>query len=216
MEESSIEAMVDTGAIWDIIDQDFVTQAKLPTRKVFQPIPVYNVNRTHNEARSIHRVVDMIMTYNQHSEHILHAITHLGKQSMMLRFTWLDKHNLEIDFCAQTIKMTRCLPHCIDCQTNHKVEWNIKRKDIEQINTCWTGPFPAFVEDADASEEDESELTPELSPNLKVDFPDEPLEEGDQIWMTGLFHQPEHIHMTAIVFQWLAEGFLTELSTCRS
>ena len=23
-----------------------------------------------------------------------------GKQSMILGFTWLDKHNLEIDFCA--------------------------------------------------------------------------------------------------------------------
>jgi len=64
MEESSTEAMVDTGATGDFIDQDFVTQAKLPTCKLSQPIPVYNVDGTLNEAGSIHKVVDVIMTYN--------------------------------------------------------------------------------------------------------------------------------------------------------
>jgi len=64
MEETSMEAMVDTGATGDFIDQDFVTRAKLPTRKLSQPIPVYNVDRTLNEAGSIREVVDMIMTYD--------------------------------------------------------------------------------------------------------------------------------------------------------
>ena len=98
MEESSMEAMVDTSATGDFIDQDFVTRAKLPTRKLSQPIPVYNVDGTPNKAGSIHEVVDVIITYNQHLERILLAITRLGKQSMILGFTWLDKHNPEIDF----------------------------------------------------------------------------------------------------------------------
>jgi len=49
MEETSTEAMVDTGATGDFIDQDFVTRAKLLTRKLSQPIPVYNVDGTLNE-----------------------------------------------------------------------------------------------------------------------------------------------------------------------
>jgi len=73
MEETSMEAMVDTGATGDFIDQDFVTQAKLPTRKLSQPILVYNVDGMLNEAGSIREVVDMIMTYDQHSECILLA-----------------------------------------------------------------------------------------------------------------------------------------------
>jgi len=100
MEETSTEAMVNTGATRDFIDQDFVTGAKLPICKLSQPIPVYNVDGTLNEARSIREVVDMIMTYNRHSECILLAVTRLGKQSIILGFTWLDKHNLEIDFRA--------------------------------------------------------------------------------------------------------------------
>jgi len=75
MEETSTEAMVDTGATGDFIDQDFVTRAKLLTRKLSQLIPVYNVDRTLNEAGSICEVVNTIMTYNQHSEHILLAVT---------------------------------------------------------------------------------------------------------------------------------------------
>jgi len=56
-------------------------------------------------------------------------------------------------------------------------ERNARTEDTERINTCRTGPFPAFVEDAD--EEDEAEPTPEQFPNPEADFPDEPLEEGD-------------------------------------
>jgi len=206
MEETSTEAMVDTGATGDFIHQDFVTREKLPTRKLSQPIPVYNVDGTLNEAGSIREVVDVIMTYERHSERILLAVTRLGKQSMILRFTWLDKHNPEIDFRARSVKMTRCLLCCcVGCQADCKAERNARREDTERINTCRTGPFPAFVEDAD--EEDETEPTPEQFPNPEADFPDEPLEEGDRIWATGLFPQVEHIRATATVSQRLAEGF---------
>jgi len=164
MEETSMEAMVNTGATGDFIDQDFVTREKLPTCKLSQPIPVYNVDGTLNEAGSIREVVDVIMTYERHSKRILLAVTHLGKQSMILGFTWLDKHNPEIDFHARSVKMTRCLLRCcVGCQADRKVEWNARREDTKWINTCQTGPFPAFVEDAD--KEDEAELTPEQFPN---------------------------------------------------
>jgi len=82
------------------------------------------------------------------------------------------------------------------------------------INTCRTDPFPAFIEDAD--EEDETEPTPDQPPNPEADFPDEPLEEGDQIWATGLFPQAEpHLH-DRYGFPAARGGFLTELSTCGS
>jgi hypothetical protein len=90
--------MVDTGMTGDFINQDFVDQMGLPTCKLVQLIPVYDVDGTPNEAGSINEVVNVIMSYNGHSEHILLVATWLGKQSMILRFTWLKKHNPEIDF----------------------------------------------------------------------------------------------------------------------
>ena len=92
-EEASTEVMVDTGATGDFIDQDFVARTELPTRKLSQPVPVFNVDGTPNEAGSIREVVDVIMTYNGHSERLLLAVTRLGKQSMILGFSWLAKHN---------------------------------------------------------------------------------------------------------------------------
>jgi len=213
MEEASTEAMVDSGATGGFVDQDFVNQAKLPTRKLSQPIPVYNVDGMLNEARSIHEVVDMIMTYDGHSERILLAIIWLGKQSMILGMTWLNKHNPEIDFRAGTVKMTRCLPQCcVACQTERRDERKAEKKFAQQVNACRMGPFPAFVEDAD-DEDDEPYVNPEPLSDAEsdgpsnCDFPDEPLEEGDRIWATGLFLQAEQICATATVSQRLAEGF---------
>src|SRR6266581_3706968 len=93
MEEAATKAMVNAGATGDFIDQ-----SKLPTWKLSQLILVYNVDGTPNEAGSIDKVVDVIMTYNGHSEHILLVVTRLSKQSMILGFTWLKKHNPEINF----------------------------------------------------------------------------------------------------------------------
>ena len=82
------------------------------------------------------------------------------------------------------------------------------------MNACRAGPFPAFVEDAD-DEDDESCTTPEPPSNTKsegppnFDFPDEPLEEGDRIWATGLLPKPQYIQATATVSQRLAQAFKT-------
>ena len=67
---------------------------------------------TPNEAGSVTKVVDVVMTYDKHSERILLAVTKLGKQKVILGYTWLRKHNPEIDFVAGTVKMTRCTPRC--------------------------------------------------------------------------------------------------------
>ena len=199
MEEAATEAMVDTGATGDFIDRDFVERTKLPTRKLSQPIPVYNVDGTPNEAGSIDRVVDVIMTYKGHSERILLAVTRLGKQSMILGFTWLKKHNPEIDFIARVVKMSRCMPRCCTgCRTDLREERKAKKEDIRCINACCTGPLPAFVEDAD----DEEEQLPDPE-----DPEDEPLEEGDRIWATGLLPEPEYIRASSTISQRLAEAF---------
>ncbi len=120
------------------------------------------------------------MTYHGHSEWILLAVTQLGKQSMILGFTWLCKHNPEIDFHTGTVKMTRCLPCCCTgCQAERKEEQAVEKEDTRQINSCQTGLFPAFVEDAD-DEEDKPTTEPLQSSNLEFrTFSNEPLEEGD-------------------------------------
>ena len=112
MQELNSEAMVDCGATGDFVDEEFVKRANLPTRSLSSPVPVYNVDGTPNEAGNISKVVDVLMTYNGHSERILLAVTKLGKQSVILGMTWLKKHNPEIDFITKKVEMTRCSPRC--------------------------------------------------------------------------------------------------------
>jgi len=112
LEEVNTNALVDCGATGDFIDEGFVERAKIPTRNLSQPIPVFNVDGSLNEAGSITKVADMIMTYKGHSERILLAVTQLGKQDTILGMTWLKKHNPEIDFTTGSVKLTRCSPHC--------------------------------------------------------------------------------------------------------
>jgi hypothetical protein len=68
---TATQAMVDTSVTRDFINQDFVNWTGLPTCKLIQPIPVYNVDGTPNEAGSINEVVKVVMCYNGHSECIL-------------------------------------------------------------------------------------------------------------------------------------------------
>ena len=112
LEEVSTDALVDCGATRDFIDEGFVERSKIPTQNLSQPIPMFNVDGSLNEAGSITKVADMIMTYKGHSERILLAVMQLGKQDAILGMTWLKKHNPEIDFTTGSVKLTRCSPRC--------------------------------------------------------------------------------------------------------
>jgi hypothetical protein len=71
-----------------------------------KPIPVYNIDGTANNASAITDIADIILCYQNHSEHTQLAVTCLGKQSLILGYNWLQNHNPEINW--QT-KMSKCL-----------------------------------------------------------------------------------------------------------
>jgi len=68
LEEVSTNALVDCSATRDFINEVFVEKYKIPTRNLSQPIPMFNIDGSPNEAGSITKVTDMIMTYKGHSE----------------------------------------------------------------------------------------------------------------------------------------------------
>jgi hypothetical protein len=88
----SVKALVDCGATGDFIDSEYVISCNLPVRRLLQPIPVLNVDGSPNQAGGITGVVDMVVDYKGHSEHIQLAVTRLGKQHVILGYSWLQKH----------------------------------------------------------------------------------------------------------------------------
>jgi hypothetical protein len=84
-----------------------------------KPIPVYNVDGTTNDAGMITDIADIILHYENHSECTQLAITHLGKQSLILGYNWLQNHNPEINWQTKDV-MSHCPLQCSTCRVEDK------------------------------------------------------------------------------------------------
>ncbi|KNZ73389.1 hypothetical protein J132_07688 [Termitomyces sp. J132] len=66
------------------LDLEFVKYHGLITQPLPKPIPVYNIDRTPNKASAINSMVNLVLCYWNHVEHVIFAITSLGRQDMIL------------------------------------------------------------------------------------------------------------------------------------
>ena len=69
-----------------------------------------------NKAGQISKVVDVDLHYKTHSERMLLAVSNLGKQSMILSYTWLKDHNPEVNWQTEEVQMNWCPPRCEGCR----------------------------------------------------------------------------------------------------
>ena len=88
------------------MDWDYMGCNQPSTQKLQHAIPVFNVDRTRNEAGSIMEIVDTILQYDGHMEHMSFTVTNLGKQDIIPGFTWFQEHNLEIDWWTWKVMMS--------------------------------------------------------------------------------------------------------------
>jgi hypothetical protein len=111
-ERSSVTALVDSRATGEFIDRHYVKSSGFNLVKLIQPIPVYNIDGTLNEAGFITEVITLILHYNNYSERTTFPISGLGRQKLILGHSWLCKHNPEINWLNREVKMSRCPPQC--------------------------------------------------------------------------------------------------------
>ena len=191
----SVKALLDSGAAGNFIDKDFVCTKGISTRNISRPIPVFNVDGSPNEAGQISEVVDVVLHYKTHSKRMLLAVSNLGKQSMILGYTWLKDHNLEVNWQTGEVQMNRCPPQCEGCCVIRKERASRRKMEARAINVCRSGPPPEYVED---SEEDETPLR-----ICEIEY-----EQGDRLFMTRILLEPaaEDLRATSTISQKLAEG----------
>jgi hypothetical protein len=91
------QALIDCSTTGCFIDIEWAKLNNIPTRPLTNPIPVYNVDGTANDAGASTDIADVILCYENHSERTQPAVTRLGKQSLILGYNWLRNHNLEIN-----------------------------------------------------------------------------------------------------------------------
>jgi hypothetical protein len=75
------QALIDCSATRCFIDIEWAKLNNIPTRPLTNPIPVYNVDGTANDAGAITDIADVILRYEQHSERTQLAVTHLGSRA---------------------------------------------------------------------------------------------------------------------------------------
>ena len=193
-EVHSVKALLDSRAMGNFIDKDFVHMKGISTWNVSRPIPVFNVDSFPNKAGQISEVVDIVLCYKTYSERTLLAISNLGKQSMILGYTWLKDHNLEVNWQTEEVQMNQCPPQCEGCRVVRKEQASQKKIEARAVNICQARPSPEYVED---SEGDENPWSGEVE-----------YETGDRLFITRLLLEPtaEDLCATSTISQKLAEG----------
>jgi hypothetical protein len=88
-----MQALIDCGATGCFIDIEWRKLNNIPMHSLSKLILIYNVNGSANDASAITDIADVILCYQNHSEHTQLAVTHLGKQSLILGYNWLQNHN---------------------------------------------------------------------------------------------------------------------------
>lgn len=106
---------------------------------------MFNVDGTPNQGGSITHEVSLMINYQGHKEKAVFEICDLGKTKCILGYTWLWKHNPEIDWGLGEIKMTRCPSEC-----NVAIRKMKKMKKTKKIAAHWA--YQVTIEEVEDEE----------------------------------------------------------------
>ena len=103
---TKVAAMVDSGATSLFIDRKFVNQHRMLLEPLTQPITLYNIDGSLNEAGSITHKVRLLLKVGQDKEKFDFFVTSLGPEKVILVLPWLRHRNPSIDWQKGTMKLS--------------------------------------------------------------------------------------------------------------
>jgi len=106
------KALVDSGATTNFVDRVVVENNNLVTYKLANPYCVINADGTPNKAGYITEYVRAYVEIGSHrtTQHLF--VTNLGNKEMMIGYSYLYKHNPNIDWQKGQWEFTRCPDTC--------------------------------------------------------------------------------------------------------
>ena len=105
-----ISALLDSGANTTFIDKAVAEWLGLTLEALANPIRVFNMDGSRNSAGDITHAVNITVDFLGHREELCTEVTNLRKNSLILGYMWLKKHNPTINWEKGTVKFNRC-PH---------------------------------------------------------------------------------------------------------
>ena len=92
-----IPTLLDSGANATFIDKAIADRLGLMLEALANPIRVFNVDGSHNSAGDVTYAVNITVNFLGHREELHTKVTNLRKNSLILGYMWLKKHNPSID-----------------------------------------------------------------------------------------------------------------------
>ena len=107
-----VDALLDSGATRCFMNKSWALEQRIELKPLKNPIPVLNIDGMQNQAGDITHFISIIIKIGKHAEKLWCAITCLGKTLLILGHTWLQKHNLDIDWSSGKIMLNKCPQEC--------------------------------------------------------------------------------------------------------
>ena len=98
------KALIDSGSEGKFIDQNFAQSLGIKQMALEEPIKVFNVDGTWNKRGTITHYMELDLLIGEWIKKLRLYITGLGKQKVLLGFTWLRKENPDIDWKQRKIR----------------------------------------------------------------------------------------------------------------
>ena len=117
-EFQTIPTLLDSEANATFIDKAVAERLGLTLEALTNPIRVFNMDGSCNSAGDVTHAINLTVDFLSHREELRAEVTNLGKNSLILGYTWLKKHNPSIDWEKGTVKFHRCPHSCLMLQ-NH-------------------------------------------------------------------------------------------------
>lgn len=93
-----VMAMLDSDASILFINKQFIEKHRVKTQKLTQPIEVYNIDETPNQAGLITEVAVLNLKVGEHKKKAVFTITNIGPEDIIIEIDWLRNHNPSIDW----------------------------------------------------------------------------------------------------------------------
>jgi len=121
----TVKALLDSGTTGIFMDRKMAKKYGFKITKLERPLKVKNVDGTENSKGNITYQIEVNVFYKNYVERIRMDMCNLRKTEIILGMSWLQVHNLEINWKTGEVKMMRCLPLC---RRNLAVKEDIKQR----------------------------------------------------------------------------------------
>lgn len=108
-----VKAFLDSGALSIVLNQEVVDRHGLQTQKLRSPTRLYNTDNTVNQVGWVSKEAILMLEVGNHKDEVVAVVANIGDYPLIIGVDWLQQHNPEIDWIAETMTFLQCPESCM-------------------------------------------------------------------------------------------------------